>query len=216
MEDIVVKMPEEGWTRENVLSELGYGARSDKSKYMLWVCWSAIGDTAVLKVNPENEQQRLLVIPDKIYWELYYKYYGWWKQIPTKLEKYNLKLKIVYNESWYQSIGTGFDKVREAQAALDKAIKAYQEKKIHADFRLEKRGVYCIKDKDEIIYIGSTVRSFGERWEEHRKIFEGELDKPNMKLYSAKNWKDFSYEIIFDMDEVLWGIEGDWPREMLK
>lgn len=35
MEDIVVKMPEEGWTRENVLSELGYGARSDKSKYML-------------------------------------------------------------------------------------------------------------------------------------------------------------------------------------
>lgn len=134
----------------------------------------------------------MLVIPDKVYWSLYRLYYGWWRFIPNNLvKKYHVQRKIVYNETWYASIVSGLNKVEEARKRLDNAVKFYNEaldvynESIDSDKYLEKRGIYCFKKDEKIVYIGSTIRSFRTRWEEHRKAFESK--DSSMKLYQMED-----------------------------
>ena len=206
MEDIRIEMPEE-ITWEVLTEKLGYKATSMNTQTMLVNCWTGIGNTAVLKVNPNNEKEYLLVIPDKVYWSLYRLYYGWWRFIPNNLvKKYHVQRKIVYNETWYASIVSGLNKVEEARKRLDNAVKFYNEaldvynESIDSDKYLEKRGIYCFKKDEKIVYIGSTIRSFRTRWEEHRKAFESK--DSSMKLYQMEDWENLKFDIMYDLEEL--------------
>lgn len=66
-------------------------------------------------------------------------------------------------------------------------------------------GVYALTVDDEIIYIGSTIRSFEERINEHRKNMEN--NSKELKVYDIlreckKQGKEIIWKIIVDCNEL--------------
>lgn len=61
-------------------------------------------------------------------------------------------------------------------------------------------GVYGIFQKGKIVYIGSTIRPFRERWKEHQANFKaGKSDT----LYQAVKNEDLEYKVLFSVKDFL-------------
>ena len=60
-------------------------------------------------------------------------------------------------------------------------------------------GIYCIKEKGEIIYIGMTETSFEQRWKEHRECFLNPNLSDMVLYHSSLNIKDLTLEIMVDL-----------------
>lgn len=95
----------------------------------------------------------------------------------------------------------------------EQKIKEQEQEKNKIDEETEKnkyrRGIYGIYVDDELIYIGKTLRSFEQRFEEHRKSLNKEYDEVENvpKLYfllkAAKDdGKEIKFKRLIDLDDI--------------
>jgi hypothetical protein len=141
--------------------------------------WEIIGNNYEIIYDDPFPQR--IVIPDEIY-----------QAICTKLGKAVLNLSVK-DEKHHYIFYTKRSEWNQRLQAREKEIKKAEEK--------EKLpyGIYCIKYKEEIIYIGMTQVSFVERWKEHKKYFL-HPDLNNMVLYHSNlNPEDLTFEIMVDL-----------------
>lgn len=91
------------------------------------------------------------------------------------------------------------DQERYRQEKLEREkqyVKLFNEQKTQ---EITPYGIYCIKHRGEIIYIGMTTVSFEERWERHRILFKKSDLSPMLLYHSGYSLEDLTFEIMVDL-----------------
>lgn len=141
--------------------------------------WEIIGDN--YEIIYDDPFPTRIVISDEIY-----------QIICTQLGKAVLNLSVK-DENHHYIIYTKRSEWNQRLQARQKEIKK-QKKKEDLPY-----GIYCIKYKGEIVYIGMTQVSFVERWKEHKKYFLNP-DLNGMVLYHSNlNPDNLTFEIMVDL-----------------
>lgn len=156
----------------------GHYHRSINQKKVI-AMWEIIGDNYEI-IYDEPFPQRI-VIPDETY-----------QTICTQLGKAVLNLSVK-DENRHCIFYTKRSEWNQRLQARKKEVKK-QKKKETLPY-----GIYCIKYKEEIIYIGMTQVSFVERWKEHKKYFL-HPDLNDMVLYHSNlDPENLTFEIMVDL-----------------
>lgn len=144
----------------------------------------------------DKDWGHLLIIPDEIDEQIEAD-----KDMATA-KKYSTKPRITFMSQSKYDFKCQSRKQREAERALrEEERKQYPNgPKIYGN--RQGKGIYCIKHKGDIIYIGMTNKSFQERWECHRRYFLSP-DQCSMKLYHSNlETKDLTFEVVVDITQL--------------
>ena len=118
-----------------------------------------------------------------------------YKQIIKEVSKIVLHLRIIGNKTFIIN-KTEWDILENQRKAIEQQVKAEQKKLKRQN---EPHGIYCIKYKDEIIYIGMTQTSFKERYREHKTLFNNP-DNSDMLLYHAGlKFEELEFKVMVDL-----------------
>ena len=135
-----------------------------------------IGDSAEVRYNYAlDDGTGIIVLPNRVYWSIFEKYN---KEMRYAFGKHlNLGGKYAFiNESRWRECKLGINGIFEAEKqyniliskamGADKANQILNFNQLKDEINLN-RGVYGVYKGDKLVYIGSTNRSFDERWSEH-------------------------------------------------
>jgi len=150
-------------------------------------------------------------LPNKVYWALYETYYKEMKYVfgRKKFMLYNDKRNFCAQRHW-EEYKLGINGIFEAQRLYDEKIakavganKAAQLYDLHQfQYELDLNcGVYGVYKGDKLVYIGSTMRSFDERWQEHLDAGKFDLNyemKPLYTKYAIQ--EDLGMQVLADRE----------------
>lgn len=153
------------------------GAKQDKILQM----WNLIGQNYTIATADYNI--RYIIIGDQIY-----------HQIIQKVGKAVLNLSIYNNTLYHTQIisQNDWNKIQIKQKA--KSQKKREAKKEEVPY-----GIYCIKYKNEIVYIGMTQTSFEQRWKEHKQLFKNPANTDMLLYHSNLNSDELEFCIMVDL-----------------
>lgn len=81
--------------------------------------------------------------------------------------------------------------------------------KLNKKDKMKGYGIYGIYMNDKLVYIGETIRTFEERFREHKKGFEDNKEQKYIELNKAKkNGAKITLVPLIDMDELLGGCKN--------
>lgn len=145
--------------------------------------WEIIGD------NYREEfydDRKAIIIPDEICYEIKKKINR--EVLSRSLSSDKFKFIQYFSETDWK------EKLKRDEEIKKRYEKTLKKKKENLPY-----GIYCIKNKGEIIYIGMTQTSFLERWKEHKKLFL-EPALSSMTLYHSNlNLEDLTFEVMVDL-----------------
>lgn len=149
--------------------------------------WEIINNQYEIKFN-EYGTIRYIVISDKAY-----------TQIISTINKTTINLKIYSNNKYHTQI-ISHKQWESLEAKRKAAIKRQPEQR-------EKKkqnnnlsyGIYCIKYKNEVVYIGMTQTSFEQRWKEHMQLFKNPSHTDMLLYHSNLNFNDLEFCVMVDL-----------------
>lgn len=101
-----------------------------------------------------------------------------------KILNHMIPINNIYIDNYINTINTNY---QEAKQKYEKKKEYYKAKK-ELDKQIKKEdkgGIYGIYEDGQLVYIGMTMRSFEDRWNEHKKNIEKKSQELN--LYSLIN-----------------------------
>lgn len=145
--------------------------------------WEIIGNNYREEIY---DDRKAIIIPDEIYSEIKKKINR--EVLSRHLSGEKFKFIQYFSETGWK------EKLQRDEEIKKRYEKTLKKKKEDLPY-----GIYCIKYKGEIIYIGMTQVSFVERWKEHKKYFLNP-DLNSMVLYHSNfNPDDLTFEIMVDL-----------------
>ena len=149
--------------------------------------WEIINNQYEIKFN-EYGTIRYIVISDKAH-----------TQIISTINKTTINLKI-YNNNKYHTQIISHKEWESLEAKRKATIKRQQEQRENKKHNSNlPYGIYCIKYKDEIIYIGMTQTSFEQRWREHKQHFTNPANTDMLLYHSNLNLNELEFCVMVDL-----------------
>ena len=116
--------------------------------------------------------------------------------ITSNISKTVLHLQIIGSSTRIISENE-WNQIEASRVAAEKRRKAKEQKL--AQRQNEPYGIYCIKYKDEVVYIGMTQTSFKERYNEHKKLFNNPKHSDMLLYHSGLKFEDLEFKVMVDL-----------------
>lgn len=145
--------------------------------------WEIIGNNYREEIYDNN---KAIIIPDEICYK-----------IKKKINREILNRSLSGEK--FKSINYFSETDWKEKLRRDEEVRKRYENKSNKKKENLPYGIYCIKYKKEIIYIGMTQASFEERWKEHKKYFLNPNLNSMVLYHSNLNPEDLTFEIMIDL-----------------
>lgn len=155
--------------------------------------WNIIEQETYIIKQQEQPPYRYIIISNKAH-----------RRIINEVNRAVLSLKLYNkNANHYSKIVTQkeWDDLEARRIAAENYAKKRQQKQQQQSQKNSNQpyGIYCIKYKDEVIYIGMTQTSFKDRYKEHKKLFNNPENSDMILYHSGLNFEDLEFKVMVDL-----------------